>query len=95
MQKFTHLTYLKKTILMMIAYHSNSREDSQKYRKLFINLDSQKQGFVDLEDLEKLLGSTLSKEEIKKMFHSMDLDQNGKVYWSEFLSATISQTVFL
>jgi Ca2+-binding EF-hand superfamily protein len=25
----------------------------------------------------------------------MDLDQNGKVYWSEFLSATISQTVFL
>jgi Ca2+-binding EF-hand superfamily protein len=25
----------------------------------------------------------------------MDMDSNGKIYWNEFLSATISQAIFL
>ncbi len=52
MQKFTYLNYLKKTILMLIAYRNIQREDAEKYRKLFLKLDTKKNGYVDLEDLE-------------------------------------------
>lgn len=90
MQDFTYMTYLKKSILMLISYRCIKREEAEKYRKIFLKLDEKKQGYVGIEELETLLEPHLSKEQIKVIFTSIDLDKNGKIFWSEFLAATIS-----
>ena len=47
------------------------------------------------EEIKSLLDEHLDEATIKKVFNSMDVDENGKVYWNEFLAATISQAIFL
>lgn len=42
-----------------------------------------------------MLGPHLDESSIKKIFNSMDLDENGRIYYNEFLAATISQAIFL
>lgn len=42
------------------------------------------------EEMKSLLGEHLEESVIKKVFHSMDIDQNGRIYWNEFLAATVS-----
>lgn len=37
----------------------------------------------------------LDEPTIRSIFYSMDMDENGRVYWNEFLAATISQAIFL
>jgi len=47
------------------------------------------------EEISNLLSPHLGQDDIKLIFNSMDIDDNGKIYWNEFLAATISQAIFL
>ena len=47
------------------------------------------------DDIKELLSEHLDETLIRKVFNSMDVDQNGRIYWNEFLAATISQAIFL
>jgi Ca2+-binding EF-hand superfamily protein len=80
---------------MFIAYRSNSREEVEKQRKIFLKLDKKKNGYVTYDEISILLSPHLDDNIIKKIFSSMDIDENGKIYWNEFLAATISQAIFL
>lgn len=94
-KNFTHVIRLKKAILMFIAYRTNSRDEIQKQRNIFLKLDKNKNGFVTYDEIFGLLGPHLEETAIKKIFNSMDLDENGRIYYNEFLAATISQAIFL
>ena len=80
---------------MFIAYRSNSREEIQKQRAIFLKLDKKKNGFVTFDELNTLLSPHLDETAVKKIFNSMDLDEDKRIYWNEFLAATISQAIFL
>lgn len=60
-----------------------------------MKLDKNKNGFVSYDEIHALLASHLEESSIKKIFNSIDLDENGRIYWNEFLAATISQAIFL
>ena len=60
-----------------------------------MKLDKKKNGFVTFEELYQLLSPHLDEDTIKKIFNSMDLDEDKRIYWNEFLAATISQAIFL
>ena len=75
---------------MFIAYRSNSREEIEKQRKIFLQLDKKKNGFVTYDEICTLLSPHLEELAIRKIFNSMDMDENGRIYWNEFLAATIS-----
>lgn len=42
-----------------------------------------------------MLHSHLSDKTIREIFDSVDVDKNGKIYWNEFLAATISHSIYL
>lgn len=76
---------------MFAAYRSNiKREEIEKQREIFLKLDTKKKGFVTYDEIKVLLDKHLDETTIKKVFSSMDDDKNGKIYWNEFLAATIS-----
>lgn len=47
------------------------------------------------EEIKGLLKDHLEEGKIKKIFSSMDVDENGRIYWNEFLAATVSSAIFL
>jgi len=55
-----------------------------------LQLDEKKNGYATYDEIHKLLSPHLDEETIIKVFNSIDLDENGKVYWNEFLASTIS-----
>lgn len=95
LKQFSHIANLKKAILMFIAYRCNNREEILKSRKIFLQIDSRKQGFVSYSDIHEMLEEHLDDESIKQIFESIDVDKNGKIFWNEFLAATISQSIYL
>ena len=77
--------------MMYLAYRSNLRRDEiEKQRRIFLKLDTKKQGFMTYEEIKSLLIEHVEEATIKKVFNSIDIDEKGKIYWNEFLAATIS-----
>ena len=64
MKDFTEVIRLKKAILTFIAYRANSRDEIQKQRRIFLQLDEKKNGFVTYEEIKKLLVNDLDEETI-------------------------------
>lgn len=96
MKDFCKIVRLKRAILMFAAYRSNiSRDEIKKQREIFLKLDIKRQGYMTYEEIKQLLDKHLDEATIKKVFSSMDEDQNGRIYWNEFLAATVSQAIFL
>jgi Ca2+-binding EF-hand superfamily protein len=70
---------MKKAILLFIAYRSNSREEIQAQRKIFLHLDSKKNGFVTINEIKNLLSPHLDQESIQKVFESIDVNLNNQI----------------
>jgi calcium-dependent protein kinase len=95
LRSFSYINTLKRAILLFIAYHSNSKEEIQKQKRIFLSIDLKKNGYVSFEDIRGLLQNHLDEADIVKVFSSIDADGNGKIFWNEFLAATISQSIYL
>ncbi len=50
---------------------------------------------MTIEEIKKLLSPHLDQASVQTVFDSIDVDQNGKIFWNEFLAATISQAIYL
>ncbi len=87
-------TMVKRAILMYIAHRCNESEIN-KYRDVFLKLDKEKRGYVTFDALLAWLKTEFTEEQIGLLFKSMDLDSNNKIYWSEFVTATISHAIYL
>ncbi len=79
---------------MYIAYVSSS-EETERYRRYFQKLLATQHSFVDYEKFRDVLKDYLPEMQIKNIFHSLDLDNNGKIYYSEFLAATVTNVTYL
>merc|ERR1712232_1276749 len=55
-------------------------------RKTFARFDSDGNGYIDAEELEEVLGSSFSTEEIQELIEEADTDANGKLDYEEFLA---------
>ena len=80
---------LKKLALLVIAYKSTD-EEIGFLRRIFKKFDKLKDGEISLPEFKEALDEyNYSDEELEIMFDGIDIDQTGKIHYSEFLAATI------
>ena len=88
----------KKMTLLFIASRLEDNEINH-LKKIFEAFNLQKDGQISYQDLKKGLKELkcchISDEELCELFKSIDVDQNGKIDYTEFLAATIQKRIYL
>ena len=99
--KYRTFNKFKQAILTFIASRL-SCEESRKMQAIFCNIDEDKKGFITFEDFRKYIINEYdmddlieNEEELKKGFHSVDMDYNNKIDYTEFLAANLDEKLFL
>jgi calcium-dependent protein kinase len=70
----------------------NKDIDFKILRDAFFTFDKKNVGMLTVNELkEALRESTLSKEQLDKIFNQIDFDRDGVINYSEFLAATVDK----
>jgi calcium-dependent protein kinase len=87
---YKHNLSLKKLALNVIAHRSSTAEIIN-LRKAFDQFDSGNDGVISSEEFRIAIQDkcSYSDDEIKEMFNSIDINQNGKIMYTEFIAATL------
>ena len=97
------VNYAKSNIFkkMTLLFIASRLEDSEinHLKKIFEAFNLQKDGQISYQELKKGLKELkccrISDEELCELFKSIDVDQNGKIDYTEFLAATIQKKIYL
>jgi calcium-dependent protein kinase len=82
MRAFRYFSKLKKAALMYIASRCGDTE-LKVLREIFLDLDINKDGYVEAGELLNSLGKHLqSASEVKKIVNSIDTDHNGMINYT-------------
>ncbi|CAN1811117.1 Calcium-dependent protein kinase 21 [Linum perenne] len=88
---FRAMNNMKKLALKVIAANL-SEEEIRGLNTVFMNLDTDQSGTITFEELKiglARLGSKLTENEVKQLMEAADVDGNGTIDYSEFISATM------
>ena len=85
---------MKQVALTAISVQA-SPEDIKELKELFKQLDVNGDGSLSLEELKKGLSGKENGDNILQMLQSADTDGSGEINYTEFLAATIDQTIFM
>ena len=90
-QKYSKLNLVQKSVINFRAFHMNTNE-AQEFIDTFKLIDENSDGVLTLEEIKNgikhcKLKVNLNEDTIEKLFNDMDLDKNGLVNYTEFLSA--------
>ena len=88
-EKYSKLNLVQKSIINFTAFHLTSRE-TKDFVEMFKSLDENSDGVLSIDEIKK--GVEQSKfgakgDNIVKMFEEMDIDKNGLINYTEFISA--------
>ena len=88
-EQYSKLNLVQKSIINFTAFHLTSRE-TKEFVELFKSLDENSDGVLSIDEIKK--GVEQSKfgakgDNIVKMFEEMDIDKNGLINYTEFISA--------
>ena len=88
-EKYSKLNLVQKSIINFTAFHLTSKE-TKEFVELFKSLDENSDGVLSIEEIKK--GVEQSKfgakgDNIVKIFEEMDIDKNGLINYTEFISA--------
>jgi calcium-dependent protein kinase len=89
---------LKKSVLIFIA--SRLGGESKNIRQLFLTMDEDKDGKINIEDFNRALFNNdqtkeLNFDDIKEIFVGIDTDKNGYIEFTEFLAANLDKNTYL
>ena len=98
-QEYTKLNLVQKSIINFTAFHLTAAETKQ-FVETFKSLDENSDGVLSKEEIQKgldacKLGDIITKDNIDVIFNSMDVDKNGLVNYTEFISALIDYEKFV
>ena len=88
-ERYSKLNLVQKSIINFTAFHLTSRE-TKEFVELFKSLDENSDGVLSIDEIKK--GVEQSKfgkkgDNIVKIFEEMDVDKNGLINYTEFISA--------
>lgn len=78
--------------LTFLVNNLNKDIDFKSLREAFFSIDKKNAGMLTVNEIkEALKESTLSKEQLDRIFSSIDFDHDGVINYSEFLAATVDK----
>lgn len=77
-----------KLALQAIARHTTT-EEVVKLRQAFHTLDADNSGVITYREMRRVLGDRYPTRDIKDLFAQMDVDESGRINYTEFLAATM------
>jgi len=94
MTKYSSMDFMRKAIVFSIT-NRLSYEETMKQREYYSKLLNDVNSYLTYEDFKKNLQSKMSEDMIIKIFQGLDVDQDGKIYLTEFMAGTLSYATLL
>ena len=91
MKKYSQLNLMQKSVINFTAFKL-TEDETRKFVEVFKSLDENSDGVLTMEEIQKGLeicnfGDKFKNDDIIKMFNDMDVDKNGLINFTEFISA--------
>jgi calcium-dependent protein kinase len=88
-EQYSKLDLVQKSIINFTAFHLTAKE-TKEFVEMFKSLDENSDGVLSMEEIKKGVASCKfgeKGENITKLFEEMDVDKNGLINYTEFISA--------
>ena len=90
-QKYSKLNLVQKSVIYYRAFHM-STDEAREYIKIFKLIDENSDGVLTLEEIKNgiqhcKLNINIDETTITQLFNDMDIDKNGFINYTEFVSA--------
>jgi calcium-dependent protein kinase len=90
-QKYSKLNLVQKSVIYFRAFHMSS-DEAQEYIDMFKLIDENSDGVLTLEEIKNgiqhcKLNIKIDENTITQLFNDMDIDKNGFINYTEFVSA--------
>lgn len=96
---FNYSSKLQQVTMQMMTQSMVSKEEEQRLRKVFLQLDNDGNGYLEYDELLKgltaIYGADYAKEETNRIFALVDVDHSGKIDFSEYLQASVDKDELL
>ena len=98
-KKYSQLNLLQKSVINFTAFRLTEGE-TRKFVEMFKSLDENSDGVLTMEEIKKgvekcQFGMKIKADEIVEMFNEMDVDKNGLINYTEFVSALMDYEKFV
>jgi calcium-dependent protein kinase len=90
-KKYSQLNLMQKSVINFTAFKL-TEDETRQFVEVFNSLDENCDGVLTMEEIQKGLelcnfGDKFKNDDIIKMFNDMDVDKNGLINFTEFISA--------
>jgi calcium-dependent protein kinase len=95
LQNFTNGSKLRKIVLLCVATQC-SDSDIRNLREVFVKLDTNGDGTLNISELRTGIAHLPSVgSQIEEVMKEMDIDNSGRIDYSEFLASTIDKSIYM
>ena len=98
-KKYSGLNLMQKSVINFTAFRL-TEDETRQFVEVFKSLDENSDGVLTMEEIKKGIdlcnfGTKMNSNEIIKMFNEMDVDKNGLINFTEFVSAMMDYDKFV
>lgn len=89
--KYRGMSKVRMTALRILVAMMD-KKDVEPLRRLFLDMDHDRTGFITTAELQEAMEKSnfkFTKDQIKEIVSEVDLHQNGKINYTEFIAATL------
>ena len=98
-KKYSQLNLMQKCVINFTAFRL-TEEETRKFVEMFKSIDENSDGVLTMDEIKRGIekcsfGPKMNSEELIKMFNDMDVDKNGLINFTEFISALMDYEKYI